>query len=207
MRIFRSALFVITLAACATPAAAAPILIDFESLNEFDDVTTQFDADGIVFSGAQVLVAGSSLNEFDFPPVSGFQAALDGAGGMRVDFATGALAVSGYFTYAAPVTMTAFSGATVLGSVTSGFESNYVSSGNPNNELLQLAFAQAITHVTVVGSEFGGSFTLDDFFVETRDELPPPPIPEPATVTLLLAGAALLGGRRMRTGGARSSGA
>jgi hypothetical protein len=196
MRIFRNALLVAALAACATPVTAAPVLIDFESLSDLDVVTTQFEADGISFTGATALLSGAlggSLNEFDFPPSSGGIVVYDADGTIRVDFLTGALSVGGHFTYVAPVTMTAFAGATVLGSVTSQFVENLASGSNPTNELIQLAFAEGITHITLAGAVGGGSFVLDDFFAETQEGTPP--IPEPATITLLLLGGAMIAGR------------
>jgi hypothetical protein len=168
-------------------ADAAPVLIDFETLSDLEDVTNQFAANGILFTGATALLSGSvggSLNDVDFPPASGF-AAVFNSGDLRIDFATGASSVSGLFTYNDGLTLTAYSGATVLGSVNSAFTSNYAGSGNPNNELLSLAFSDVITHVIL--SAPIGSFTLDDLTVNTIDGTEP--IPEPATATLFLMGA------------------
>jgi len=53
------------------PAGAVTVGIDFESLAELEVVTTQFAAQDITFSNATTLVAGSLLNEIDFPPTSG----------------------------------------------------------------------------------------------------------------------------------------
>jgi hypothetical protein len=198
MRIIRIALFVVALGAFSTPASSAPILVDFESFGDFEDLASQFAADGIQFTGGTALlsgVLGGSLNDFEYPPVSGFAVAYDLTGPIRIDFATGALIASGYFTYNSPVTMTAFSGAAVVGSVTSQFAENY-SGINPANELLQLSIAGGMTHLVLSGAIAGGSFTLDDFFAETRDIVVSDPIPEPGTMGLLLLGGAMLGGRR-----------
>ena len=198
MRIFRIALLVVALGAFSTSVSAAPILIDFESFGDLEDLAGQFAADGIQFTGGTALlsgVLGGSLNEFEFPPFSGFAVASDLTGPIRIDFATGALIASGYFTYNSPVTMTAFSGTAVVGSVTSQFTENY-SGINPANELLQLSIAGGMTHIVLSGAIAGGSFTLDDLFAETRETGMPDPIPEPGTVGLLLLGGAMLGGRR-----------
>jgi hypothetical protein len=185
---------------------AVPITIDFESLVESDEVTTQFADLGLLFSGATTLTSGAvggGLNEIDFPPSSGVNVVYEsGATGIRVDFANGATEVSGRFTYIAPLTMTAYSGATLVGSVTSLFDANFGSSGNPASELLSLAFADPISHVVFTTTVAGGSFTLDDFFANTVDEVPES-VPEPATAGLLLSGLALAATRRFRVNASR----
>jgi hypothetical protein len=199
MRILRTGVLCLALSFLARPVSAAPITIDFEGLADLESVTNQFAALGVTFTGAQALQAGISLNEIDFPPFSGSTAVWDSeVGGIRVDFATGATSVSGHFTYLAPLTMTAYAGATELGSVTSTFAENYTSSGNPApNELLQLAFATSISHVIfTTGSESGPSFVLDDFAADIVDDVTP--VPEPASGALLLIGAAAIAGWRRR---------
>ena len=196
MRLLRSALVVMALGLLSVKAEAAPVLIDFETLGDFEDVTNQFAADGILFAGATAFVSGAvggSLNEVDFPPASGFAAVVN-TGELRIDFATGASSVSGLFTYVDGLTLTAYSGATLLGSVNSAFVSNYTGSGNPSNELLSLAFSDVITHVIL--SAPIGSFTLDDLTVNTIDGTEP--IPEPATATLFLIGAGAAWAARRR---------
>lgn len=199
MRIIRIATIALALGACAAPVNAAPILVDFEAQVDLEALTTQYSALGLVFAGATVLTAGAdggSLNDVDFPPYSGHNVAFDSsAGGIRVDFTTGATEVSGRFTYAEPVTMTAFAGANVLGSVTSQFSQNLAIGPNAANELLSLAFATPMTHVVLSASGVGASFTLDDFFVNTVDTQS---VPEPATAALLLLGAVVTATRRLR---------
>jgi hypothetical protein len=200
MRLLRIGLLVFAVSVCARPAAAVPILLDFESLADMEILDTQFAASGLLFSGATALRSGSlggSLNELEFPPASGDTVIFDSsAAGIRVDFATGASIVSGRFTYTLPVTMTAFAGAVMLGSITSQFDGNTASGPNAPNELLQLAFATPISHVILTGDPvFGGSFTLDDFFADTVDVQT---VPEPGTAVLVALGAALLAGRPSR---------
>src|SRR5262245_43153844 len=81
---------------------ANSITINFEGLPEFTPVTTQYP--GVVFSNAIVLTAGSSLNEFEFPPHSGSNVISDNGGAMSIMLTASATAFSGFFTYLAPLT-------------------------------------------------------------------------------------------------------
>ena len=194
MRLLRSALIVVALSLYSTQAHAAEIFIDFEDLLEFDDVGSHYA--GVTFSGATVLTAGSSVNEFEFPPVSGVNVVYDAGAPVTVDFSTPVSSISAFFTYLAPLTLTAFSGTTQVGSVSSAFSANFATSGNPSNELLELAFSGGITSLIISGGDFGGSFVLDDFTAQTLDEVPQ--VPEPATATLLLIGAGTAWATRRR---------
>jgi hypothetical protein len=195
MRLVRPALFALALLIVARPAAAVPVLINFDDLADLDLVTTQYAASGITFDGTQVLAAaGGSLNEIDFPPLSFFNVASDLEPGITVSFATSATVVRGYFTYVAPVTMTAYNGTTALGSVTSLFEANYATAGGLTNELLELAFPE-ITSVVIQGLPGGGSFTMDDFFADVTERTS---VPEPGTASLLLLAVGMWAGRRAR---------
>ncbi len=60
--------------------------IDFEGLNDGDAVTTQFAAQGVIMSNSTVLTAGASLNEFEFPPASGINVAVDDGGPLTLTF-------------------------------------------------------------------------------------------------------------------------
>jgi hypothetical protein len=181
---------------------AGPILIDFETLADQEAVTNQFVSDGVLFTGAMAFQSGAvggSLNEVDFPPFSGFTVISDDQGPMRLDFATGAVSFSARFTYVTPLTITAFAGSSAIGSVSSLFAANDGSSGNPQNELIELIVAAGMTHLVIEGSALGGSFVLDDLSVQTSDT--PTPVPEPATVSLVLLGAAAVGARKYRRRG------
>jgi hypothetical protein len=197
MRILRTGVLCLALSCLARPVSAAPIVIDFDGLGDFESVTNQFAALGVTFSGAEAHTSpGGLLNEFDFPPFSGTTVVIDtGAEGIRVDFATGATSVSGRFTYGAPFTMTAYAGADVL-IATSTFDENTGTGMNPPNELLQLASATPISHV-ILTTGLGFSFTLDDFTADIVEE-DVTTVPEPASATLLLIGAAAIAGWRRR---------
>ena len=167
---------------------ANSITINFEGLPEFTPVTTQYP--GVVFSNAIVLTAGSSLNEFEFPPHSGSNVVSDNGGAMSIMLTASATAFSGFFTYLAPLTLTAYDSLNnVVAVVHSTFSDNGASSGVPGshpNELLSLNFAGGFSRITLTGDPSGGSFALDDVTVTT-----PAPVPEPAT--LWLSGIGLLG--------------
>jgi hypothetical protein len=160
-------------------------VINFEGLVEGTSLTNQFT--GLTFTNATVLTAGSSLNEFEFPPQSGVNAVFDDGGGITISFSSPVLGVGGYFDYTAPVTLQAFdSSNTLLGSVTSSFSTNSALSGDPGsspNEFLQLNFASGIAKVILIGDPSGGSFTFDDLSVTTSAQ-----VPEPGTVVLILGG-------------------
>lgn len=185
--------FVFALSILALPSRAfsAPITIDFETLSDFDPVTTQFT--GVTFSDATVLTAGSSLNELEFPPHSGTNVVFDEVGPISISFVSPVSAVGGYFTHSLPLLFRAFGiGNNLLGSLSSPSSSNLLVSGDVGsspNEFLQFAFG-GISRVTVAGDPAGGSFVMDDFTYTTAAN--PTPVPEPATLGLLLIGGAVI---------------
>jgi hypothetical protein len=157
-------------------------MLTFEGFADGSVLTNQLP--GVTFAGAQVLSAGLSLNEFEFPPASGINAAVDLGGSIRIDFAVPAITFSGYFTYFFPLTLTAFDAANnPLGSDVSLFASNADLSGDAGstpNELLLIAAAN-IAYVTITGGDpAGNSFAMDDVQVTA--------IPEPTTFSILVAG-------------------
>ena len=179
---------------------AGLITLDFESLTDLEQVTSQFS--GLTFQNTIAFASGTiggTLNEFEFLPQSGFIVVSDDGGPITITFATPVLSLSGYFTYLAPVTLMAFDGGSnQVGQVVSAFNNNLALSGDPgssSNELLSVAFAAGIASVTIAGDQFGGSFTLDDLTLETPDE-----VPEPASILLsLTALGTLIGFRRHST--------
>lgn len=168
------------------PLVASPITIDFESLNDLESVTSQFA--GLTFFGATNMTAGVSLNELDYPPRSGSNVVFDDGGSISISFAADVYSFAGYFTYAAPLTLTAFdAGNNVLGSVSSLFASNFVSSGtlgSSPNELMQYQSLVAIASVTIAGDPLGGSFVLDDLTYDNE----PATVPDPATPEVVVLG-------------------
>lgn len=177
-------------------ATAAPITINFDGLAEFDAVVNQFS--GLTFSNATVLTAGTSLNEFEFPPHSGANVVFDDAGAMSIAFATPIFSFGGFFTYLSPLTLTAFDTSNnVLGTVSSSYLTNLALSGDAGsspNELLQFISSIAIGSVAIAGDPAGGSFVLDDLTYDRG----PAPVPEPGTLVLLATGGVITLFRRRR---------
>lgn len=181
---------------CPEPASATALLLDFESFSEGDPVGTPFA--GITFLNATVGMAGSAINELDYPPRSGANAAYDDSGFITVNFAAPVLSFSGYFTYRTALTLTAFdSSSLVVDSVSSAFSSNLgTDPGTVPNEFLQLLFAGGISSLTIAGDPSGFSFVLDDVTISPLDRATA--VPEPGTISLLAGGVALLLRRRLR---------
>jgi hypothetical protein len=179
----RPGLALLTLA-LATPVFADRIKVDFEEFFDGDPITTELP--GLTFADTVILTTGISLNEFEAPPRSGFNVASDAGGPILVKFDVPVPAVWAFFTYFVPVKMEVFDSADVLlGTATSAFEINAALSGDPGskpNEKLFVTSDMGIASVRITGSEFGGSFAMDDF---TYGD-PPSDVPEPGT---FLAGA------------------
>ena len=177
-----AALFALVILASPYQAAAAPITINFDSLEDLTTVGTEFE--GLTFLNATVLTSGISLNEFEFPPHSGANVVLDDGGAISISFATPVFSFGGFFTYLAPLTLTAFDTSNnTLGSVGSLFSSNLALSGEMGsspNELLQFFSRVAIGSVLIAGDPVGGSFVLDDLTYDATR------VPEPGSLALLV---------------------
>jgi hypothetical protein len=186
MRAFVACAFAMVVLSAADNVSAAPIVLDFEELSSEELVTTQYP--GLTFSNAIVLTAGISLNEFDFPPVSGANVLSDNGGPIEIAFASPILSFAAFFTYAALLTITAFDAShNAVATVTSAFSSNLaLDPGSTPNEYLGLMALGGIWTVSISGDPFGGSFTLDDLTINSNDTTT---VPEPATLSLLLLGA------------------
>ena len=144
-------------------------MISFDDLPDGTVVTDQYQGLGVTFTGAAILRPGTiwgsgiTLNEFEFPPHSGLNVLGDQVGPIVGQFLTPVTEVGGFFTYLASVTLTAFDDmGNMVGSVTSAFSENFVSSGNLPNELLQLSYAGGISRFEIAGDPAGVSLTLDD---------------------------------------------
>ena len=158
-------------------SGAGPLL-DMEAFADSTPLNNQYV--GVSFSNAIIATAGLSLNELEFPPFSGTNVALDFGGPISILFSTPALTFSAYFTYGTSIVLNAFDSADQLvGTRTSAFSSNVVSSGHTPNELLQLSFSGGIARVVVSGRGTGGSFAVDDISFTTASGTP---IPEPGSV-------------------------
>jgi hypothetical protein len=180
----RSILFGFCLCCLATPLHASTITIDFETLTEGTSVDAAFAPD-VTFTNAVVLTAGSLLNEIDFPPHSGTNVVFDAGSPIRLDFADTISSFSGYFTYAAALTLQFYdAAANLLGEVTSLSDNNTTAGTGLSNELLTGAFA-GTSFVTIGGSGSGSSFVLDDVAFDTVETQT---VPEPGTALLVLTG-------------------
>lgn len=144
-----TALFINLGIACESSA----YFIGFDDLSDLTPVTNQYHGLGLDFSGATALTAGISLNEFEFPPLSGTNVVFDDGGAIRVTFNAPVLDTGGYFTYSAPVTLTAYDSLfNPVGTVRSGYSSNMALSGDTGsspNEFLQVAFAGGIRAIWI----------------------------------------------------------
>lgn len=142
---------------------AAPEVVDFEGFDDLTVLTTQLP--GLTFTNATVLTAGISLNELEAPPHSGANVISDEGGAVVIEFSTPVSQVGGFFTYAFPVTITAFHGLVEVASTTSSFATNFALSGDIGsspNEFLGVTSTSGITRVVIQGDPFGFSFVLDD---------------------------------------------
>lgn len=171
-------------------AGARATTIDFDGLADSTVVTNQFP--GVAFGNAIVLTAGVSLNEFEFPPRSGANVALDGGGAISIGFAVPVASFGAYFTYTTRLTLTAFdAGSNAIASTISAFETNAALSGEPGaapNEWMQVVFPGGISSIAIAGAPLGGSFTMDDASYDA--------VPEPATLGGVFGGLVLLGALR-----------
>jgi hypothetical protein len=184
--------------ASVTSASATPVVYDFESFGDSEQVTNQLA--GLSFGQTTALQAGISLNEFDFPPHSGTTVVFDNGGAITIDFSSPVFSVGAFFSYASSLTLAVFdSSDNLLFSTASLFGNNLATSGEVGsspNEFISLTDAIGrITRLTITGDLSGGSFTMDDLTVDAGRALP-----EPSTAALLvgLLGLGALPGGWMR---------
>lgn len=167
------------------PQFSAANPITFEGLSDGASVGSLIA--GFTFSNGTVIVAGISLNEFEFPPHSGFNVLFDDGGPLTISFNSSVLNFSGYFTYLTPLLLEGFdSSNNLVVSSISLFSSNLALSGDPGssaNELLSLSYAGGLSSVRITGDPFGGSFVMDDVSGTN-----PTSVPESNTLALLITG-------------------
>ena len=172
----------------ARHVAASPIT--FEAFADGDALTNQIA--GLTFANTNVLSAGVSLNETEYPPHSGSNVVVDAGGAITVAFATPVAAVSGFFTYGVPLLFSAFDSTNnLIGTAASSFNANTALSGDAGsspNEFLELLSPLGIASIVILGDPAGQSFTLDDLTVTPFPDTTP--VPEPSTLVLLGFGVA-----------------
>lgn len=183
MPLLRCSLLLFLIAVSTSVSKGSPIT--FEGLTDGTAVTNQFS--NLLFVNAAIATAGVSLNEFEFPPHSGSNVVFDAGGPISISFLVPVTNVSAFFTYGTQLTITAFDASNnVLATLTSAFNNNQALSGDVGshpNEFLSFSMVSGISRITISGDPGGGSFTLDDLTFDTAA-----PVPEPASLSLLLGG-------------------
>src|SRR5207249_10796951 len=82
------------------------------------------------FTNAAVLSAGTSLNEFEFPPHSSASVAGDVSGPLTIKFSPPITAFGGYFTYSTALSIAAFDANGIrVATANSRFSNNLALSG------------------------------------------------------------------------------
>jgi len=168
-------------------ARAGTVALDFEGFADDTALTNQYS--GFLFTNTRIWTAGLSLNELEFPPHSGVNAAIGASAPITISFSAPVLSFSG-------LTLSAFDSLNQgVGTANSTFGANFVSTGNPANELLQVSFSGGISRVSIAGGSSGSSFALDDVTVTTPVSAS---VPEPSSGWIVLSGfvlACILGRR------------
>lgn len=177
----------------ASTAASADTTLGFDDIPEGTVASNQYN--GLVISGGSVLTQNSILNP-EFPPRSDPNVLYNYADGdISILFTTAVDSIGGYITGNEVVTLSAYNGATLLGTIsTSG--PNYVSSGGTPNEFLQLLFPTITSAVFSGAAGIGNTYTLDDLTV--GGTITVNGVPEPATWAMMLIGFGAIGASMRR---------
>lgn len=162
----------------AVGCAQAAVTIQFEYLPDGTAlgsdvlITTQYQlSHGVTFSGGSamrpggiVLESGITLNESDFPPLSGTHVLSDTEGPITGEFDSPMKSIEAYFTYVTPVTLTAWDKFGNPTSIRSSYTENYANSLYPSpNEFIGLSSKDGFVSFRIEGDPLGNSFVLDDF--------------------------------------------
>ncbi|MFH1648471.1 MAG: peptidoglycan DD-metalloendopeptidase family protein [Patescibacteria group bacterium] len=160
-----------------SPNIAHGGIIDFEEfrantlggLGGWQEIKDFYSGVGVFFAGATSLSkADSSLNWPEFPPHSGDALIYDNIGGtgeISITFTVPATIVSGYYTYNRQLTLEALDvNGNIVKTKKSSFYANYVSTGNPPNEYIELSYSGGIKSLRVRDS--GNTYTIDDLGIK-----------------------------------------
>lgn len=205
LSLFSSVLF-------AAPQVSSAAVLTFEGLLDLEVVTNQFAAQNAVFTNATAGIipsSGGTLNDVDFPPVSGVTAVSneidtdsdgipDDLGSIEIKFSSYPVeSVSGYFTYGDfsftgdPLTLHAFGPLDPINPISTLTLIENI--GSPT--LLSFSGIGPIASIFAFGG-FGSYFTLDDLDVGNRFVSPGSTVvPEPSTFALLALGLIAVAGR------------
>ncbi|MEA3060149.1 MAG: hypothetical protein QOE50_1561 [Sphingomonadales bacterium] len=174
-------------------------MVTFDDVSEGTVASNQYT--GMVITGGSVLTQSSQLNSV-FPPQSPPNVLYNYLNGtITVNFTTSVVSIGAFVTGNTGIVLSAFNGATLLGtSSTSG--ANYVGSAGTPNQFLQLLFP-TITSASFFSSNGTNSFTIDNLTVGGTI-INNSAVPEPATWLMMLIGFGGMGltirNRRRRAG-------
>jgi hypothetical protein len=162
--------------------AHATTVLNFDTLADGTVLSNEYA--GVTFTGASVLSESGSLNP-QFPPVSGENVAYDYLdGSITLNFSSAVHSIGGYVTANEPITLSAYNGATLLGTTLLA-SANSTAFGTPNT-FLSLAFPTITSAVFSNGTSLGNSFTLDNVTIGAA-------VPEPTTWAMLMLGFGAVG--------------
>jgi hypothetical protein len=186
--------------ASSASASAAPLVLDFEDLTPGQDVADHyFFSDGITFADAMALTEGDPffpLSAF-FTPRSGVNVVANvTAPTVVITFDVPLFSFTAFVGHLSDVTITAYSSVNaVLGTATL-----LDNTGVYESATLEDPFGGPFGDIARVEIDgvFADTFVIDDLSILFEEESQnPPPMPEPATLALMLGGAAMFGVRRL----------
>lgn len=149
-------LSLLALASCALAAHAT--VLDFEGISGL--VGEQYASLGLHFTNAEILTS-PSYDAANYPPRSGLNVAYDSGSPITIHFDTPTGMVGAYVTtYAGPLTIEAYNGTTLIGSVSTPFIENTTGIGPGPNYFLSVS-ASGITDVRFF-TQSTNTFTMDD---------------------------------------------